>query len=152
MSYTTAEARQGLLESVALATAELEAGLERLGQAYELLDDRTADRLEAELFRPVQLALGRAKATSSGFAERHALVVPAIPPAGEVAVPRGTTELVATAVEAVEEAELLISELQDSMAPVEVGDAELRAGLAAVRELAGRVPGAARGFMRDLGR
>jgi hypothetical protein len=38
------------------------------------------------------------------------------------------------------------------MAPVEVGDAELRAGLAEVRELLGEVPPRAREFVRTLGR
>jgi hypothetical protein len=38
------------------------------------------------------------------------------------------------------------------MMPVEVGDPELRAGLAEVRELLGAVPGRAREFVRTLGR
>ena len=36
--------------------------------------------------------------------------------------------------------------------PVEVGDAELRAGLAEVRVLLGQLPGRARQFVRELGR
>jgi hypothetical protein len=38
------------------------------------------------------------------------------------------------------------------MLPVEVGDAELRAGLEQVRTLLGTLPGRARQFMRTLGR
>jgi hypothetical protein len=38
------------------------------------------------------------------------------------------------------------------MLPVEVGDAELRAGLSEVRRLVGDVPARARGFVRVLGR
>jgi hypothetical protein len=38
------------------------------------------------------------------------------------------------------------------MMPVEVGDPELRAGLAEVRELLGEVPTRAREFVRTLGR
>jgi len=45
-----------------------------------------------------------------------------------------------------------LTELQDSMRPVEVGDAELRAGLAEVRELAGAIPRAGREFLRLFGR
>jgi hypothetical protein len=53
--------------------------------------------------------------------------------------------------------QLLLSELvnnsvQDSMAPVEVGDAELHAGLAEVRERLDDVPARAREFLRTLGR
>ena len=68
MSYTTAQARAGLLEEIAGAVAELETAMAQLGEAYEQLDARTADTLEEELFRPVQQALARAKTTASGFA------------------------------------------------------------------------------------
>lgn len=50
------------------------------------------------------------------------------------------------------EADTELSELQDSMMPVEVGDAELRAGLAEVRELLADLPARAREFTRTLGR
>ena len=53
---------------------------------------------------------------------------------------------------AVEEADAELADLQDSMMPVEVGDAELRAGLAEVRELLGEVTPRAREFTRTLGR
>ena len=36
--------------------------------------------------------------------------------------------------------------------PIEAGDAELRAGLAEVRELLGQVPSATRDFLRSFGR
>ena len=49
-------------------------------------------------------------------------------------------EFVETAADAVTEADDLLADLQDSMLPVEVGDAELRAGLAEVRELLGPLP------------
>jgi hypothetical protein len=55
------------------------------------------------------------------------------------------------AVASVGEADHVLAELQDSMMPVEVGDAELRAGLAEVRELLGAVGGRAREFTRALG-
>ena len=56
------------------------------------------------------------------------------------------------AVDAVGEAEHLLSELQDSMMPVEVGDPELRAGLAETREGLAEVSRRSREFMRRYGR
>ncbi|MEA2410040.1 MAG: hypothetical protein QOC77_601, partial [Thermoleophilaceae bacterium] len=50
------------------------------------------------------------------------------------------------------EADAVLAELQDSMMPVEVGDPELLAGLAEVRELLGDVRARAREFIRTLGR
>jgi hypothetical protein len=55
-------------------------------------------------------------------------------------------------VEATEEADAILADLQDSMRPVEIGDAELRAGLADVRERLGELPGRARELVRVLGR
>jgi hypothetical protein len=46
----------------------------------------------------------------------------------------------------------MLGELQDSMLPVEVGDVELRTGLAEVRELLGGVRMRARELVRTLGR
>jgi hypothetical protein len=53
---------------------------------------------------------------------------------------------------AVEDADRRVAELQDSMLPIDAGDAELRTGLSEVRELLEKVPGAARQFLRTLGR
>ena len=75
MSYTNAEARQDLLDAVAEAIDELAVALAALGAAYEQLDEHHADELEAQLFRPVQVAYGRAKRTHTGFAERSGLPV-----------------------------------------------------------------------------
>jgi hypothetical protein len=57
-----------------------------------------------------------------------------------------------TAAEAVGETEHLLAEIQDSMMPVEVGDATLRAGLAEIRELVGPLPARAHGLERIIGR
>jgi hypothetical protein len=46
----------------------------------------------------------------------------------------------------------VIAELQDSMRPVEVGDAELRAGLADVRARLADLPERGRQLLRTLGR
>lgn len=152
MTYVSAEARQELLETVAEAIDEIGLALAALGAAYEQLDERNADRLEEELFRPVQMAYGRAKRTYAGFAERFGLDGRAFEPAAEGLPSTGVKGFLEGAVEAVGEADALLAELQDSMRPIEVGDAELRAGLAEVRELVGELRGRAREFVRTLGR
>jgi hypothetical protein len=55
-------------------------------------------------------------------------------------------------VEAAGRADAALVELQDSMLPVEVGDAELRADISATRELIGGLRGSAREVVRTLGR
>src|SRR6266513_1433884 len=60
MAYGAHEARQELLDDIAAAIERLAAALADLGVAYEQLDEHSADRLEAALFRPVQTAYGRA--------------------------------------------------------------------------------------------
>jgi hypothetical protein len=152
MAYTTADARQGLLDTVAVAIEQLGLALAALGEAYEQLDEQSAERLEGELFRPVQVAYGRAQRAYGSFAERHELpgrtFLPAIPGAPS----SGARGFIDSAVDAVASADRALSELQDSMAPVEVGDAELRDGLREVRELIGPLNVSARNFVRTLGR
>lgn len=153
MAYDAQDARRQLLGDVARAADELTAALGALGDAYELLDDATADRLEAELFGPVQAALARARRTASGFAQRTGLEAPPAPAPAVAGHPsQGVAGFVAAAVELVGEAELTLSELQDSMRPVEVGDRELRADLSATRQALADVPARARAFARTLGR
>jgi hypothetical protein len=152
MPYAASEARQQLLDTLAEATDALGFALACLAEAYEKLDEVSGDRLEEQLFQPVQLAYGRAKATHAEFARRHG--VPARPfEQGSAGVsPRGAPGFVDQAVEAVAEADRTLAELQDSMLPVEAGDPELRAGLTAVRERVRGLPGIAREFLRTLGR
>jgi hypothetical protein len=152
MAYSTAEARQQLLDDLANAVDEVGVALAALGDAYEVLDEQTADRLEAELFRPVQVAYGRARRTYAGFAERHGLSARAFEPSTGGRASDTGRSLLGAAVEAIGEAEHLLTEIQDSMMPVEVGDAELRAGLAEARELVAPLPGRAREIERILGR
>jgi hypothetical protein len=152
MAYVAGEARQQLLDDVAEAIEQISLALAALGTAYEQLDERTADRLEDELFGPVQRAYGRARRTHTGFAERHRLPTRTFEPAAPRAASHGVAGLVGMAVEAVEAADVALAELQDSMRPVEVGDAELRAGLAEVRALLGVLPDRARELLRTLGR
>jgi hypothetical protein len=152
MTYVTREAREELLETVAEATDEIGLALAAIGAAYEQLDEQSADRLEEELFRPVQVAYGRAKRTHAGFAERHGLPGRTFT-AGSAGLPsQGVKGFLERAVDAVTEADAALAQLQDSMMPVEVGDPELRAGLAEIRELVGDVGARARRFVSTFGR
>jgi hypothetical protein len=152
MAYVTREARQQLLDEVAAATEEIGNALASLGAAYEQLDEDTADVLEEQLFRPVQLAYGRARRTHATFANRSELPGREFAPASAGLPSQGVRGFVDAALEAVEEADGLLAELQDSMMPVEVGDPELRAGLADVRERLAVLPDRARELLRRLGR
>ena len=152
MAYVTAEARQELLDTIARATDEIGTALGVLGEAYEQLDEQTADRLEAELFKPVQGAYGRARRTHSEFAARHGLPTRSFAPATPTHGAATVREHVDEALDAAAEADHILAELQDSMMPVEVGDPELRAGLSDVRRLLGAIPGAGERFVRVLGR
>ncbi len=152
MAYVTAEARQELADSVADAAGQLGTAVAALGAAYEALDEASADRLEAVLFRPVQLAYGRAQKTATSFAERTGVSVPTVSPKPEGPPSRGVKGFVEDATEAVFLAESILTELQDSLSPVEVGDAELRAGLADVRERIAGIPATAEAFVSRFGR
>jgi hypothetical protein len=149
---TTAEVRQQLLDSVADAADKIGSALSSLGEAYEKVDEQTADRLEQELFRPVQLAYGRAQRTHAEFAARHGLPSRTFEPAPLGAPSRPVADMLARAAEAVDEADTTLAMLQDSMLPVEYGDADLRAGLEEVRRLVGDVRARARELVRTLGR
>jgi hypothetical protein len=152
MPYTTAAARQQLLDQVGEATESLGSALAALGEAYEQLDEQSGDVLEQQLFRPVQLAYGRARRAHAGFAERHDLAARTFELATPRAPSRGPRGFIEDGVESAHRADEVLSTLQDSLLPVEVGDAELRAGLEEVRMLLGDVPGRAREFVRTLGR
>jgi hypothetical protein len=152
MAYVTAEARQDLLDALAAATDDIGVALGALGDAYELLDDVSAEQLEDALFGPVQAAYGRAKRTHSEFADRHGLPRRTFASPAPGAPSRGVKGFLDQAVDAVGRADRALAELQDSMLPVEVGDAELRAGMSAVRRQLGDVSGHARQFVSRLGR
>src|SRR4051794_22441664 len=152
MAYTTDEARRQMLDALAHAIDEIGVALAALGAAYEVLDEQSGDRLEAELFRPVQVTYARARRTHTSFAERHNLPPRSFEPAMGPRASADAASLLDSAVEAIQETDHLLAEIQDSMMPVEVGDAELRAGLAEVRELVGPLPDRAREIERVLGR
>ena len=152
MAYAGREARELLLETVAEATDQIAVALAALGAAYEQLDETSADRLEEQLFRPAQVAYGRAKRTHAGFAERHGLPGRTFEPAKAGLPSQGVKGFLERALEAIGEAESVLADLQDSLRPVEVGDPELRAGLADVRELVSALPDRARRFVSLFGR
>jgi hypothetical protein len=152
MAYVTAEARQDLLDVLATATDDIGIALGALGDAYELLDERSADQLEEMLFGPVQVAYGRAKRTHAEFAERHGLPTRTFASPAPGAPSRGVKGFLDQAVSAVVKADAELGELQDSLLPVEVGDAELRAGMSEVRRQLGDVATHARQFVSRLGR
>jgi hypothetical protein len=152
MSYTTAEGREQVLGDLAVAIEQIADALATLGEAYEQLDERAADLLEEQLFRPVQSAYGRARRTYSDFAARSRLRARTFEPHSPGPANQTVATLVNRAVDAVHDADQSIAELQDSMLPVEVGDPELRAGLSSVRETLSTVALRARDLSRGFGR
>ena len=152
MVQTTVEARRELLDAVAQATDALGLALASLGAAYEQLDEVRADELEERLFRPVQLAYGRARRIHSGFAERHALASRSFEPPSPGLASIGVRGFIDNAVAAIGRADGAIVSLQDSLLPVEVGDPELRAALAELRELVAGLADRARELARTIGR
>jgi len=152
MVQTTAEARQQLLDTLAEATDQIGSALASLGAAYEQLDERSADKLEEELFRPVQLAYGRARRTHAEFAGRTGLASRAFEPASAGLPSIGAKGFIDDAVVAVGRADNALATLQDSLLPVEVGDPELRAALAELRKLVGGLALNARELVRTIGR
>jgi hypothetical protein len=153
MTYTTDEGRQELLEVTAEAAEAIGVALAALGEAYELVDQDAADRLEQELFAPAQAAYGRAKRGGAEFAARHGLPAPALAPAAIPGAPSaGAHGYVEQALDAAQRADDILSESQDSLLPVEVGDPELRAALADVRTRLGELSARAEAWLRILGR
>jgi hypothetical protein len=152
MAYSAGQARAQLLDDVAEATDRLALAVAALGEAYEELDEQTADRLEEELFRPVQAAYGRLRRTHAEFAERHGLATRTFERSSGGVHSGDPRVYVDRAVEAIERADQGLAQLQDSMMPVEVGDRELREGLSEVRETLADLPARARTLMRAQGR
>ncbi len=152
MAYTTAEGREQVLTDLAVAIEHIADALASLGEAYEQLDEQHADILEAELFRPVQAAYGRAQRTHSEFATRTGLRTRSFAAHSPGVQSQSVQQLIERAADASEDADQSIADLQDSMLPVEVGDPELRAGLSQVRETLTTVPGRARALVRTVGR
>lgn len=152
MAYTTAEGRQQLLDTIAEAIDELGQALALLGVAYEELDESRGDALEERLFRPGQAAYGRARRTHAAFAERTGMPGRTFTQPDPPAAWHGARSLVEDAADALGNADDILSELQDSLLPIEVGDTELRAGLSGVREVLGPLQSGADDVIRMLWR
>ena len=152
MTYTTTEGRKKVLSDVAIAIEQIAVSLAALESAYEQLDEGHADELEARVFRPAQLAYGRAKRTHREFSARSNLPGRTFEPTGPGAVSQSVQTLIDRAAYAAAQADQTIANLQDSMLPVEVGDPVLRAGLAQTREALAAIPIGARDLVRVVGR
>ena len=152
MAYTSESARAQLLDQLAEAVDQLSIALGSLGEAYEEVDERAGEQLESQLFRPVQGAYGRARRTHAEFAQRHSFPARTFPPGAEVAYSPDPRVHLERAIAAVEQADQVVAEMQDSMLPVEVGDRELRDGLTETREMVAAVPDSGRQLLRTLGR
>jgi hypothetical protein len=151
MAYTTEEGRTQILDDSAVAVRDLAEAVAALGEAYELLDEDSGDRLEAVLFKPLQLAYGQLQRIHTEFANRVGL-----PPTRFGAPQQGAVEdtrsLIERAADAIQAAQDGLAELQDTLLPVEVGDRELRTGLSDVRTMISPLPEACDAFVRTFGR
>jgi hypothetical protein len=152
MAYTAEEARTQILADLAGGIEHLAVAIANLSEAYEALDEDTADRLEQAMFRPVQSAYGRAQRTHAAFAARHGLPARAFQPVSSAAHAHDPKVYIERAVDAIEAADHQIAELQDSMLPVDVGDTELRAGLSQMRASIAEAPARGRRLLRTFGR
>ena len=152
VSYTTLEGRERIIREVGQAAEQIALALDYLGDAYEQVDEGLGDRLEEQLFGPIQGAYARARRTKTEFVSRHGLIDRNGHEPEGGSRPHGAIALIEAAGEAVEQAEQWIAELQDSMLPVEVGDEQLRAGLSETRSLLAPLPARADELVRTLGR
>jgi hypothetical protein len=146
------DGRRRLLVSVGAATDQLALALAALTEAYEQMDDAGAERLERDLFKPVQGAYGRARRTHSEFARRSGLPGRTFATPAAALPGAGVRGLIERAMEAVESADATLIELQDSLAPVEFGDRELRDGLSEVRQALDASRQRSREVLRTFGR
>jgi hypothetical protein len=111
-----------------------------------------ADRLEETVFAPVQRGYGLAKRTYTEFASRHELPGRTFDQPQTGPASASARELIGSASESAGAAEETLTSLQDERALIEVGDVELRSGLAAVREAIGDVPKRTEALLSTLGR
>lgn len=153
MAYSTEEGRQELLGVLAQAIGLLGGALEALSSAYDQLDDLAGERLEEGIFSSVQRAYGLSMRTYAGFAGKRSGEESTGPESPATAASsRDTRGLITAASDAASRADSALAGLQDKPVLIEIGDAELRAGIASTREALGAVPGQAREFLRTLGR
>ena len=152
MAYTNAEARQQLLDTLALATDDIALALANLAEAYEQLDESAAERLEDQLFRPLQMAYGQAQRAHAEFSGRHGLPRRVFEPGHAHVREHHARAIIENAAAVVTRADTTLATLQDSMLPIEVGDPPLRAALEQVRVLLDDIGRRTREIIRTLGR
>jgi hypothetical protein len=152
MAYTDAQARQRILDAIVAAADEIGVALANLGEAYEQLDEFAAERLEDELFRPLQAAYGQMKRVHAEFAVRHGLPSHAFEAKVAHVREHDARGIMERAAVAVAHADGTLAALQDSMLPIEAGDPQLRAGLEQVRMLLADTGRRTREIIRTLGR
>src|SRR5215212_9736546 len=119
MAITALEAREQILDDLAGALDQLALAVACLGEAHELLDDITAERLEVDLFRPVQKAYARGNRTLTGFAQRFGVGARELNSPSPGLRSQGVKSFVERAVAASSEADRRVAEIQDSMLPIE---------------------------------
>lgn len=151
MSYTAESGRLQILDDAAAAAEQMAVALSAAGEAYEHLDEQAAERMESNLFRPLQAAYGQLNRTVTEFAGRYGLP-DRQPGPPNVPLPGDPRRMLERAAESIDAADETLSELQDSLLPVEVGDEELRAGLSRTRRLLAPLSGASAELVRTLGR
>ena len=144
MSYTTADGRRQVLDALAAAADQIGVAVAYLGEAYEQLDEYAAERLEQQLFRPVQLAYGRARRVHSEFAGRHGLPTRTFDAQHPHVRANDARGLIDSAVEAVARADGGLGGLHRGRS--------FLFGLRGVRVLLGEVGDRARRLERTLGR
>jgi hypothetical protein len=152
MAITAREARQQILDDLAEAIEQMALAVACLGEAFELLDVGSADRLQTTLFTPAQRAYGRGMRAHNQFAEHCGLAGVEVEPPAPGRTSQGAKAFIERAMAAAAEADGWLAQLQDSGLPVESGTPELRNGLSEVRASLGELPLAARRFLSTLGR
>ena len=149
MAFTTREAHEQIVAELGWAVGQIALASETLSDAYERLDVTTADRLEDELYRPLQRSFGRAKRTLVQFAGKVG-IEPSEGEPDETNLGRLTVkQTIERAVALAADGGQRIAELQDSDMAIAAGDAELRAGLAETRRLLGELSSRAPGLPQD---
>lgn len=151
MSYTNESGRQQILDDAAAAADDLGLALAVVGDAYEHLDEQTADRAEEIVFRPLQAAYGQLKRTHAEFAARYNLPGRTFT-AADPGLPADVRVSLERVADATQSADDTLADLQDSLLPVEVGDEQLRAGLSRTRTLIASVPANCDNLVRMIGR
>src|SRR3954468_12680969 len=151
MAQTMVEARQQILDDLAGALDQLGLAVASLSEAFEQLAVDPADKLEADLYRPVQKAYGRGKRTHAQFAERVGLQGDTFEPPSAGPSSQGVKELVQRMAAALADADRRVAEFQATIRLMGGGAGGRRGGWGGVRELLEPVPRAAAMFLRSLG-